>query len=258
MSALLEVDGVSKSFGGLRAVDGVSFSAPAGCITSVIGPNGAGKTTLFNCLTGHTRPDHGRVLLDGDDLTSASVPDRARAGLGRTFQRLEVFTGITVADNLRVAADASRSRGWVRELLGLADPTRIEAEQLVQRALVATGLVGIADAVAGSLSTGTLRRLELARALCTSPKVLLLDEIASGLDPDETDALGTLLVELAAEGIGIVLIEHDIDLVLDISQHVVVLDRGAVIATGDPASVARDPLVRTAYLGTAQDQGARR
>lgn len=249
MTALLQIERVSKRFGGLQAVSEVSFDAPAGRITSLIGPNGAGKTTLFNCLTGLERPDQGRVVLDGTDVIDVTVPERARAGIGRTFQRLEVFTGMTVADNLRVAAEAQRTRGWVRELLGVPDPSRPVVDRLVRDSLAVTGLADVAQVVAGSLSTGTLRRLELARALCTSPRVLLLDEPASGLDAAETAALGELLVQLADDGLGVVLIEHDIELVLAISEHVVVLDRGAVIATGDPASISGDPAVRSAYLG---------
>ena len=254
VTVLLQIEQLSKSFGGLQAVSDVSFDAPAGQVTSLIGPNGAGKTTLFNCLTGLERPDHGRVVLDGNDLTDVPVPERARAGLGRTFQRLEVFTGMTVADNLRVAAEAQRTRGWVRELLGLSDPSRPATEQLVRDSLAATDLADVAQVLAGSLSTGTLRRLELARALCTSPRVLLLDEPASGLDAAETGALGALLVRLADAGLGVVLIEHDIELVLAVSEHVVVLDRGTVIASGDPASISDDPAVRTAYLGAERAQ----
>lgn len=250
MSALLEVSGVSKRFGGLLAVDEVSVDVVAGRITSLIGPNGAGKTTLFNCVTGRIRPDEGRVVLLDTDLTDLDVAARSRAGLGRTFQRLEVFTGITVADNLRVAADASRPRGLFGELLGLEHPARREQDQMIRDALGATGLLGDADRVAGTLSTGSLRRLEVARALCTSPKALLLDEPASGLDPSETEDLGVLLGQLARDGLGVMLIEHDIGLVVDISDRLVVLDRGSVIARGEPGTVLAQPNVRAAYLGT--------
>lgn len=252
MTAMLEVRSISKRFGGLIAVDDVTLDAPAGQITALIGPNGAGKTTLFNCVTGRIRPDDGRILLGGSELTALSVADRSLAGLGRTFQRLEVFSGITVADNLRVAADASRSRSLIRELLGIKDPTRADAEALVRGALAATGLLGQADRVSGTLSTGSLRRLEVARALCTSPRALLLDEPASGLDPAETEELGSLLRRLVSDGLAVLLIEHDIDLVAAISDHLVVLDRGAVIASGEPRVVLRDPVVRAAYLGTVE------
>lgn len=250
--ALFEMYGISKRFGGLVAVDDVTLEAPAGQITSLIGPNGAGKTTLFNCVTGLIPPDEGRVVLEGNDITDLGVAERSLAGLGRTFQRLEVFTTLSVADNLRVAAGASRSPSLIRELLDLKDPVREEEESLVRGALAATGLLPVADRIAGTLSTGSLRRLEVARALCTSPHALLLDEPASGLDPAETEELGNLLRQLASDGLAVLLIEHDIDLVAAISDQMVVLERGAIIASGEPRAVLREPAVRAAYLGTAE------
>ena len=255
MSGLLSATGVTKQFGGLLAVDDVTLEVPGGRVTALIGPNGAGKTTLFNCLTGMIALDGGSVSLGEEDVTSWDVSRRALAGLGRTFQRLEVFVAMTVADNLRVAAEARTARRWLRDLLGSADPAADEVEELVARSLHALGLQDVATVRAGELSTGTLRRLEVARALCTKPRVLLLDEPASGLDHAETDALGSLLRRLADEGLAVLLIEHDMRLVMEASSHVIVLDRGRVIATGPPDQIATDQAVRAAYLGESAQRG---
>ena len=258
MSALLSARGVTKQFGGLLAVDHVTLDVPGGRVTALIGPNGAGKTTFFNCLTGMIEPDEGSVSLGDDDVTSWDVPRRALAGLGRTFQRLEVFVAMTVADNLRVAAEARTARGWLRDILGAADPAAGNVDELVARSLEALGLQDLANVRAGELSTGTLRRLEVARALCTEPRVLLLDEPASGLDHAETDELGSLLRRLADDGLAVLLIEHDMRLVMEASSHVVVLDRGRVIAEGSPEQITTDEVVRAAYLGGSVHGGRQR
>ena len=258
MNALLSATGVTKQFGGLLAVDDVTLDVPGGRVTALIGPNGAGKTTLFNCLTGMIEPDAGTVSLVDHDVTAWDVPRRALAGLGRTFQRLEVFVAMTVADNLRVAAEARSARGWLRDVLGTADPSAVHVDEVVDRSLHALALQDVANVRAGELSTGTLRRLEVARALCTEPRVLLLDEPASGLDHAETDGLGSLLQRLADDGLAVLLIEHDMRLVMEASSHVVVLDRGRVIAEGSPDQVATDEAVRAAYLGESVHGGRRR
>ena len=258
MSGLLSATGITKRFGGLVAVDDVTVDVPGGRVTALIGPNGAGKTTLFNCLTGMIEPDAGKVLLEDEDVTSWEVSRRALAGLGRTFQRLEVFVAMTVVDNLRVAAEARTARGWLRDLLGTADPAAGHVEELVARSLHTLALQDVATVRAGELSTGTLRRLEVARALCTEPRVLLLDEPASGLDHAETDELGSLLRGLADEGLAVLLIEHDMRLVMEASSHVIVLDRGRVIADGSPDEIATDEVVRAAYLGESVHEGRQR
>ena len=233
----LEVADVSVHFGGVAALTGVSLRAAAGEITGLIGPNGAGKTTLFNVITGLQRPDRGTVHVGGADVTRMGTHRRARLGLARTFQRLELFSTLSAADNVRVGLEA-RGRAPMAAAVGLLER------------------VGVADDAAApvsSLPTGSARLVELARALSTDPKVLLLDEPCSGLDDRETDALGRLLTSLAEEGRAVVLVEHDTDLVLRVCATVHVLDFGEVIASGPPDSIRRDPAVQEAYLGHAQD-----
>ena len=251
--ALLEVHDITKTFGGLVAVDGMSLTVDAGAITALIGPNGAGKTTTFNCITGLLAPDTGQVLLDGQDLSGLEVHERANAGLGRTFQRLEVFAGMTVFENCQVAAEVALPGHIFAKVLALRDrPNRKVVEQ-VQSALELVGIDHLADVLAGELSTGVLRRVELARALCTRPLVLLLDEPASGLDDDETRALEQVLRTITAEGIGILLVEHDVDLVLRVARWIHVMDFGEPVMDGPPDEVRRDPRVQAVYLGV--DEG---
>jgi branched-chain amino acid transport system ATP-binding protein len=231
---------VSVHFGGVAALSDVSLRAEAGEVTGLIGPNGAGKTTLFNVITGLQRPDRGAVHLGGADVTRLSTHRRARRGLARTFQRLELFSTLSAADNVRVGLEAS----------GRATPATAVA--LLER-------VGVGEEAASpvsSLPTGSARLVELARALSTDPKVLLLDEPCSGLDEHETRALGRLLTSLAAEGRAVVVVEHDTDLVLRVCQTVHVLDFGQVIASGPPDAIRRDPGVQEAYLGHAPDAEA--
>ena len=245
----LEAVDITKTFGGLKAVGNVSLTVPPGQITSLIGPNGAGKTTFFNCLTGLLEADSGRVVLDGRNLTGMPTHARARLGIGRTFQRLEVFVGMTVADNLRVAAEAARPRGTFRGVFKLRHRPEPDITEMVDAVLERLGLGWARDLVSGNLPTGVLRLVELGRTLCTEPRVLLLDELASGLDQSETEQLQELLRDLAAEGLAILLIEHDMTLVMSSSDTVHVMDFGQMIASGTPAEVAADPAVRTAYLG---------
>jgi branched-chain amino acid transport system ATP-binding protein len=240
MRGVLRVHEVTKRFGGLVAVDGVSLEVTPGHVTSLIGPNGAGKTTLFNCLTGVLPPTSGRVFLDGRDITSMSTHRRAQLGIGRTFQRLEVFAGMTVENNLQVAAET---------VARFRDPVPGGPKALVDQVLETAGISDIRRTVAGELSTGTLRLVELARALCVQPSVLLLDEPGSGLDTGESEVLADILRRLAASGMSILLVEHDVELVMAISQTVYVVDFGRLIASGPPEEIAASAAVRSAYLG---------
>ncbi|MCU1499086.1 MAG: ABC-type branched-chain amino acid transport system, ATPase component [Acidimicrobiales bacterium] len=240
--ATLEVDNVSMAFGGHTVLAGASFEAAAGQITGLIGPNGAGKTTLFNIITGLLHPGSGRIRIDGTDVTELRLHKRARVGLARTFQQLELFAMLSVRENVRVAIDIRRR--WSRE--------RGDAAAIADAILERVGLSDVADERVTSLPTGQGRLVELARALASQPKVLLLDEPASGQDDNETARFGILLQELAAEGMTVVLVEHDMGLVMDVCHQVYVLDLGRMIASGPPAEVQVDPHVLDAYLGTSR------
>jgi ABC-type branched-subunit amino acid transport system ATPase component len=235
----LVVAGVSVQFGGLLALDGVDLDVAAGEIHGLIGPNGAGKTTLFNVITGLQRPARGTVHLAAHDVTKSSPHVRSRRGLGRTFQRLELFGTLTARENVQMAAEVDR-RGR------RAGRT---ASQEADYQLARVGILDVADHSADSLPTGLARLVELARALATSPSVLLLDEPSSGLDAEESEALGKVLTQVAAEGMAVLLVEHDMALVMGICDRLDVLDNGQVIACGTPSSVRALPRVQEAYLG---------
>jgi branched-chain amino acid transport system ATP-binding protein len=236
------VRGVTVRYGGRRALDDVSVRAEAGCVTGLIGPNGAGKTTLFNVATGLQRPDRGAVLLAGRDVTRHAPYRRARRGLGRTFQRLELFGLLTVRENVELAASAGRRRRPSRDATAALD---------------LVGLAGLAGTRADELPTGQARLVELARALAAGPRVLLLDEPASGQDEAETEAFRRVLLTVAGEGLAVVLVEHDVRLVMRTCATVAVLDLGRVLAVGTPDQVQRDPAVLDAYLGAAAPGAAR-
>ncbi len=230
----LEVRDVTVAFGGRRALDAVSLHAEAGAITGLIGPNGAGKTTLFNVISGLQQPDHGAVLLGGVDVTRLAPFKRARRGMARTFQRLEPFGLLTVRENVRLAAHVARR----------PDPDGV-ADQLLGR----LGVADLGSVRSDRLPTGQARVVELARALATDPSVLLLDEPASGQDEGETAAFADVLREVAATGVAVVLVEHDVPLVMAVCSTVHVLDLGRLLASGTPAEVQRDDAVLAAYLG---------
>ncbi len=239
----LAVAEVSVRFGGLQALDGVDLEVAVGEVHGLIGPNGAGKTTLFNVVAGLQRPTGGRVHMGIHDVTGAKPHRRSRLGLGRTFQRLELFGTLTARENVQMAAEVQRGK--------LASGRTPAEEAVVQ--LERVGLLSIADEPTDSLPTGLARLVEMARALAASPNLLLLDEPSSGLNADETHALGQVLLQLAAEGMGILLVEHDMELVMSICDRVDVLDNGQIISRGDPATVRADPLVQQAYLGGEAD-----
>lgn len=261
---LLNVEHLSMRFGGLIAVDDVSFAAENRRITSIIGPNGAGKTTVFNCLTGFYKPSVGRLTLTSD--TGAHLLERMDdfrisqiAGVARTFQNIRLFPAMSVLENLLVAQHNALMRASVWSLaglLGLARYRRAEADavELGRYWLERINLVDRADQPAGDLPYGDQRRLEIARAMCSGPKLLCLDEPAAGLNPRETQELNALLRFIRDDhGVGVLLIEHDMSMVMQISDHIVVLDYGQKIAEGEPEAVRSDPAVIRAYLGEDEE-----
>jgi branched-chain amino acid transport system ATP-binding protein len=237
---------VSVRFGGITAVSEVSFAVQGGRITGLIGPNGAGKTTIFNVITGLQQPTNGRVFIAGKDVSRLAPFKRARLGVARTFQRLEVFGSLTVYENILAAAEFHRS--WSQNDLTPRDV----AAQIVTR----VGLGSVADARVDALPTGLARLVELGRALATRPTLLLLDEVGSGLSHDETAALGDLMLALAHDGMAILLVEHDVELVMRVCALIYVLDFGRLIATGTPAEIQKDPAVQAAYLGVDEAEAS--
>ncbi len=240
----LEVHGVSVNFGGLAALSDVSLDVPDGSITGLIGPNGAGKTTLFDVITGMRRPSRGEVTFNDRDLKGISPYRRSRLGLGRTFQRLELFGTLTVRENVRVAASVGRRR---------ARRPRAEhqsVDEVTDGLLRRVHLQALADTRADTLPTGTGRLVELARALAIHPTTLLLDEPASGQNPEETSRFGGILRALSDDGLAILLVEHDMDLVMSVCDTVFVLVQGAILCSGTPIEVQSSPDVAEAYLGS--------
>ena len=254
---LLSIEGLGIAFGGVKAVHDVSFTLRPGEIVSVIGPNGAGKTTLFNMISGVYRPAAGKVVLNGEDVTAMEPHRLARRGMCRTFQNLQVFQSMTVLENAITGYHLAESGSVLADLLGLPGARRRAkaAEEGARALLKRVGLERAAEREAGSLSYGSLKRLEIARAMALQPKVLLLDEPAAGCNAVETEEIDHLIAEIAASGVAILLVEHDMKLVMRISSHIVVLDHGEKIAEGDPATVSRNPAVIAAYLGADHAAG---
>jgi branched-chain amino acid transport system ATP-binding protein len=242
--AILDVRQVSVSFGGLQALSDVSIDVEVGHVTGLIGPNGAGKTTLFNVVTGLLNPSSGRVELDGKNITRRQPHQRARLGIGRTFQRLETFGSLTARENVLVAAEMRR--GWSRDR---KRSPRTVADEILER----VGIQDVAEDRVDRLPTGTARLVELGRALATQPRVLLLDEPSAGLNESETATLGELLREVAGSGLGVLLVEHDMSFVMGTCERIHVLDFGRIISVGSPTQVQADESVRTAYLGEAEE-----
>jgi branched-chain amino acid transport system ATP-binding protein len=241
--ALLDVSGVEVRFGGLHALKGVELDVEAGAVTGLIGPNGAGKTTLFNVVCGLQEPHAGTVSFDGADISRLKAHQRARRGIARTFQRLEVFGSMTARENILVAAEVHRR--WARDG---SNPAEVTAG-IIER----VNLGRVADDQVDALPTGLARLVELGRALATQPRALLLDEPSSGLDESESEDFGTLLTELADDGLAILLVEHDIDLVMAVCALIHVLDFGQILARGTPAEIQRNEAVRAAYLGVGDE-----
>ena len=255
--SLLEVQALSREFGGVRAVDELSFAVEAGIVHSVIGPNGAGKTTLFNLITGVYKPTSGRILFAEEDVTGLPPSVLARRGMSRTFQNLQIFFNMTARENVMVGLHRHLDSRALPALFRLPRIARADAaaREAAAELLEFVGLADRADADAQSLPYGDLKRLELARALATRPRLLLLDEPAAGLNPTETKAVDALIERVAQGGVTILLVEHDMKLVMGVSDRILVLDYGRKLAEGTAQEVRADPKVIAAYLGAGIGTG---
>lgn len=256
MSMTLVIDDVAKNFGGVKAVDGVSFVAEKQTVSTILGPNGAGKTTLFNLITGVLPVSSGTITADGTDITHWPTYEVARFGLSRTFQKLRLFDNLSARENVSVAAHAVGDVGWFKAVLG-APAYRDEMRHAGIRAIELLDLVGLAgkeDAMPTELPHGDLRLIEIARALALEPKILLLDEPMAGLNEAESESVASVVAKLRGEGMTVVMIEHHVDVALSVSDHAVVIDFGKKIFDGTPEACRKDHAVRKAYLGGADTE----
>ena len=254
MSApILSVDAMSLSFGGLKALNGVTFDVAPGSITAVIGPNGAGKTSLFNCISGFYHPSEGAIRFEGRDISRTHPPERARLGLARTFQNIALFRGMTVLDNIKLGRHAHMKTSLLEALLywGRAQKEEMELRAEVEEKIIDLLEINhIRNQPVATLPYGLRKRVELARALAMRPRVLMLDEPVAGMNREETEDMARFILDVKEEwGVTILMVEHDMSMVMDISDHVVVLNFGQVIARGRPAEVTANPDVIRAYLG---------
>ncbi|MDY0106188.1 MAG: ABC transporter ATP-binding protein [Giesbergeria sp.] len=259
---LLQVDGVTLTFGGVKALSSVGFDVQPGTITAVIGPNGAGKTSLFNTISGFYRPSQGSIRFKGQDITRIPAPQRARMGLGRSFQNIALFRGMTVLDNIKLGRHAHLKANVFDALLYMGRARKEEAElrrDIEERIIDFLEIDHIRHASVAALPYGLQKRVEMARALAMQPEILMLDEPVAGMNREETEDMARFILDVRAEwGVTVLMVEHDMGMVMDLSDHVVVLNFGQVIAQGTPAVVQADPEVNRAYLGSGDVGDLRR